>query len=35
VLTPIDLQPRVQATYFLRIKYFISDHTSVVVSKSS
>jgi uncharacterized protein YggE len=35
VLTPIDLQPRVQATYFLRIKYFISDHTSVVLPKSS
>ena len=35
VLTPIDLQPRVQATYFLRIKYFVSDHTSVVVPKSS
>jgi hypothetical protein len=35
VLTPIDLQPRVQATYFLRIKYFVSDHTSVVVQKSS
>jgi len=35
VLTPIDLQPRVQATYFLRIKYFVSEHTSVVVPKSS
>jgi hypothetical protein len=35
VLTPIDLQPRVQATYFLRIKYFVSQHTSVVVPKSS
>ncbi|HLQ76603.1 MAG TPA: hypothetical protein VK210_04570 [Terriglobia bacterium] len=35
VLTPIDLQPRVQATYFLRIKYFVSEHTSVVAEKTS
>jgi hypothetical protein len=34
VLTPIDLQPRVQATYFLRIKYFVSDHISVVAAKT-
>jgi len=33
VITPIGLEPRVQATYYLRIKYFISEHTSVVTPK--
>jgi uncharacterized protein YggE len=28
VLEPIGLEPRVQATYYLRIKYFVSEHTS-------
>lgn len=35
VLTPIGLEPRVQATYYLRIKYFISEHTSVVTPKAA
>ena len=34
VLTPIGLEPRVQATYYLRIKYFVSEHTSVVTPKA-
>jgi uncharacterized protein YggE len=33
-LTPIDLHPRVQATYYLRVKYFVSEHTSVVTAKT-
>ena len=34
VLTPIGLEPRVQATYYMRIKYFVSEHTSVVTPKA-
>ena len=35
VITPIGLEPRVQATYYLRVKYFVSQHTSVVMPKES
>ena len=35
VLTPLGLEPRVQVTYYLRIKYFVSEHTSVVTPKPS
>jgi uncharacterized protein YggE len=35
VLDPIGLEPRVQATYYLRIKYFVSEHTSVVTPRPS
>jgi len=35
VITPIGLEPRVQATYYLRIKYFVSEHTSVVTPKQA
>jgi hypothetical protein len=31
VLTPIGLEPRVQCTYYLRVKYFVNRHTTVVV----
>jgi len=34
VLTALGLEPRVQVTYYLRIKYFISEHTSVVTPKA-
>ncbi len=34
VITPIGLEPRVQATYYLRVKYFVSEHTSVVTPKT-
>lgn len=34
VLAPIGLEPRVQATYYMRIKYFVSEHTSVVTPKA-
>lgn len=34
VMAPIGLEPRVQATYYLRIKYFVSEHTSVVTPKT-
>jgi uncharacterized protein YggE len=35
VITPIELEPRVQATYYLRIKYFVSEHTSVLTPKAA
>jgi uncharacterized protein YggE len=31
VLTPIGLEPRVQLTYFLRVKYHVTSHTTVIV----
>jgi uncharacterized protein YggE len=31
VLTPIGLEPRVQCTYYLRVKYLVNKHTTVVV----
>jgi hypothetical protein len=31
VLTSIGLEPRVQCTYYLRVKYFVNRHTTVVV----
>ena len=33
VVAPIGLEPGVQATYYLRVKYFVSEHTSVVPSE--
>ncbi|HEY0375400.1 MAG TPA: SIMPL domain-containing protein [Pyrinomonadaceae bacterium] len=30
VLAPIGLKPQVQCTYYLRIKYFVNSHTTVV-----
>ncbi len=30
VLTPIGLEPRVQCTFYLRVKYFVNSHTTVV-----
>ena len=34
VVTPLGLESRVQATYYLRLKYFVSEHTSVVTPKA-
>ena len=31
VLTPIGLEPHVQCTYYLRVKYHVNSHTTVVV----
>jgi len=31
VLTPIGLEPHVQCTYYLRVKYHVTSHTTVVV----
>ena len=30
VLTPIDLEPHVQCTLLLRVKYFVNSHTTVI-----
>jgi uncharacterized protein YggE len=30
VLTPIGLEPHVQCTLFLRVKYFVNNHTTVI-----
>jgi uncharacterized protein YggE len=30
VLTPIGLKPQVQCTFYLRVKYFVNSHTTVV-----
>ncbi len=30
VLTPLGLEPQVQCTYYLRVKYFVNSHTTVV-----
>jgi uncharacterized protein YggE len=34
VLKALGLEPRVQATYYLRIKYYVSEHTSVITPKA-
>lgn len=31
VLTPIGLEPHVQCTYYLRVKYHVNSHTTVIV----
>jgi hypothetical protein len=33
VLTPINLEPHVQCTCFLRLKYFVNNHTTVITDK--
>ena len=33
VLTPIGLEPRVQCTYYLRVKYHVNSHTTVVITE--
>jgi len=30
VLTPMGLEPHVQCTFFLRVKYFVNSHTTVI-----
>jgi uncharacterized protein YggE len=32
VLTPIGFEPQVQCTYYLRVKYLVNSHTTVVIS---
>jgi uncharacterized protein YggE len=35
VLTPIGLEPHVQCTLFLRVKYFVNSHTTVIPPEKS
>ena len=35
VLTPIGLEPRVQCTFYLRVKYFVNSHTTVVTPEKA
>ena len=35
VLAPIGVQPQVQCTFYLRVKYFVNSHTTVVLPDKS
>jgi uncharacterized protein YggE len=35
VLTPIGLEPQVQCTFYLRVKYFINNHTTVITPEKT
>jgi len=35
VLTPMGLEPHVQCTFFLRVKYFVNSHTTVIPPEKS
>jgi uncharacterized protein YggE len=35
VLTPMPLEPHVQCTFFLRVKYFVNSHTTVIPPEKS
>ena len=35
VLTPMGLEPHVQCTLFLRVKYFVNSHTTVVTAEKA